>query len=327
MHSKEGGQLKRVSKEGGNELIAVQLGIKGPAPQAFRRRRNAVRTKLQVYALQGAAVVRWTARTPIEALHAVCIDLHRLSSTSCQSLARHLHIPAEWQASQLQGTAFARAQSHVPPFQRLITFLREVLNFLIQPVGGHPVGVVEGVPGWHLKLVKGPRRWLGLIPGRATPVPHPGPIWTPSGLLHLLQNIPAGLWLILLGWIAYTVVQLAMGRLKAHKERRDQQRLISAAKASDLLLQRNRMLRAMGSIVASDVEGEEPAPMISEPPWQDPSEWAPATRRQWDEFMRKSKALKIRQEKWWDIDRGDDVPHHKAAHDKLRRAGGLPDYT
>ena len=69
---------------------------------------------------------------------------------------------------------------------------------------------------------------------------------------------------------------------------------MSAAKASDLVLQRNRMLRAMGGTVESDVEGEEPASLAAEPHWQDPSEWDAATRRQWDDFMRKSKALRAR---------------------------------
>lgn len=79
--------------------------------------------------------------------------------------------------------------------------------------------------------------------------------------------------------------------------RKEQQALISAAKASDLLLQRDRMLRAFRGAEEEapqeeDEEGE-PAALASDPQWQDPSEWDPATRRQWEDFMRKSKAMRV----------------------------------
>ena len=85
--------------------------------------------------------------------------------------------------------------------------------------------------------------------------------------------------------------------MQARQHQVHQQKLLTAAKASDLLLQRDRMLRAFSGEVA-----EEEAPVaevevdVLEPEthWQDPSEWDQDTRKQWDDFMRKSKALKVR---------------------------------
>lgn len=72
---------------------------------------------------------------------------------------------------------FASTSSSVvsaPPFSLLSGHVRAVQ-------GGTPVAVVEGVPGWQTKVVQGPRRWLGLRPGRALPIADAGPWWTPSG--------------------------------------------------------------------------------------------------------------------------------------------------
>lgn len=81
-----------------------------------------------------------------------------------------------------------------------------------------------------------------------------------------------------------------------HLQERDavieQRTLISAAKSTDLRVQKNRMLRALGSTVEADVPGVEIVP-AAEHQWQDPSEWDEATRQQWDEFMRKSRAFKV----------------------------------
>ena len=58
-------------------------------------------------------------------------------------------------------------------------------------------------------------------------------------------------------------------------------------------MQRNRIMRALGGTVESDVAGVaiEPA---AEHTWQDPSEWDPATRKQWQDFMQKSRAIRVR---------------------------------
>ena len=52
-------------------------------------------------------------------------------------------------------------------------------------------------------------------------------------------------------------------------------------------------MRALGGTVESDVAGVaiEPA---AEHTWQDPSEWDPATRKQWQDFMQKSRAVRVR---------------------------------
>ena len=72
----------------------------------------------------------------------------------------------------------------------------------------------------------------------------------------------------------------------------EQQTLIQAAKSTDLRLQKNRMLRALGA-PADEAETEAEAEPAAEHQWQDPSEWDPATRQQWDDFMRKSRAFKV----------------------------------
>ena len=73
-----------------------------------------------------------------------------------------------------------------------------------------------------------------------------------------------------------------------------QQTLLTAAKSTDLRVQKNRMLRALGSTVEAEVVGPEVEPR-ADYQWQDPSEWDPATRQQWDDFMRKSRAFKVEQ--------------------------------
>lgn len=72
----------------------------------------------------------------------------------------------------------------------------------------------------------------------------------------------------------------------------EQRTLIAAAKSTDLKVQKNRMLRALGSPVDEDSTEVEAGP-AAEHQWQDPSEWDPATRQQWDDFMRKSRAFKV----------------------------------
>ena len=80
--------------------------------------------------------------------------------------------------------------------------------------------------------------------------------------------------------------------LQARDSMIKQQTLLTAAKSTDLRVQKNRMLRALGSTVEADVPGVEVEP-VADHQWQDPSEWDPATRQQWDDFMRKSRAFKV----------------------------------
>ena len=71
-----------------------------------------------------------------------------------------------------------------------------------------------------------------------------------------------------------------------------QQTLLTAAKSTDLRVQKARMLRALGGTVETDVAGVE-IESAADHQWQDPSEWDPATRQQWEDFMRKSRAFKV----------------------------------
>jgi len=38
-------------------------------------------------------------------------------------------------------------------------------------------------------------------------------------------------------------------------------------------------------------------------------------------------SLQLKQDQWWRVESEDDTPYHKLAHDKLRDAGKLPDYS
>lgn len=72
----------------------------------------------------------------------------------------------------------------------------------------------------------------------------------------------------------------------------EQRTLRLAAKSTDLRVQKNRMMRALGATVEADAPGVEVIP-AAEHQWQDPSEWDEVTRQQWDEFMRKSRTMKV----------------------------------
>lgn len=85
--------------------------------------------------------------------------------------------------------------------------------------------------------------------------------------------------------------------MQERRQRAEDRKLQAMAAAADLLRQRSRMLRAFGSIpveaeVEIEVEAEEPL-ALPDPAWKEPYEWDAGAQRQWEDFMHKSRALRV----------------------------------
>ena len=163
---------------------------------------------LLVQAAGTQAVTLWRARSPLEALHLLHAQLrlpvqlppcplwgrpYGRTLSQLPSLKQGLEVlsgaldflsqpPVNNPATSVH-TATDMTMAHEAGWLRHCTTMRTA-NMAAKPrflQGGYPVCALDGVPGWQPRLVRGPRRWLGLRPGRRLTVPGAGPWWTPSG--------------------------------------------------------------------------------------------------------------------------------------------------